>query len=564
MIPLHSILLIAILTTSGGDTSAPAIDAINPRSGAVGSELVISGSGFDVNPRENRVSFGGVDATVTSASDTQIVVTVPTAARFSRITVMSNGLMARSSDRFNITFDATEPLDGSHLDDVVVSPYFGSGVITLAVGDLDDDGKPEIVTVQDYGDVHVHTVSFDDMGRISFVRSATFNLGIGLWSEPHKVVLGDLNGDGRLDIVASEYGDSTDDFDSHTCIFINRGSTGEFDFEPPIIISGDGYEGYAQLEDINGDGRLDIVTSRSSWNQMGVYLNSTQGDDVSFAPKVILDALVDIRPDFADLNGDGLVDVVSSGDNRDVHVYLNTSTGNDLSLELALSLLAGGVEDPQYTYDWATGTPRLADIDGDGLLDIITRGGTYAGSPNGLSVMLNTSTASELSFEYEFEDYYEYKQNAVAPIHVEISDLDGDGKPDIVTSDWRAGLSIWINDSEPGTIALQDQLIVAAGNFPHPLVLCDLNEDVTPELIVGNYHAEGMRIIQNFIPVDDCQLAADFDENDAVDGADLGALLGGWGPVTTKAGNALYDLNVDGMVGGADIGLLLADWGGCS
>jgi hypothetical protein len=251
-------------------------------------------------------------------------------------------------------------------------------------------------------------------------------------------------------------------------------------------------------------------------------------------------------------------------DNRDVHVYLNTSTGNDLSLELALSLLAGGVEDPQYTYDWATGTPRLADIDGDGLLDIITRGGTYAGSPNGLSVMRNTSTAPELSFEYEFEDYYEYKQNAVAPIHVEISDLDGDGKPDIVTSDWRAGLSIWINDSEPGTIALQDQLIVAAGSFPHPLVLCDLNEDVTPELIVGNYHAEGMRIIQNFIPVDDCQLAADFDENDAVDGADLGALLGGWGPVTTKAGNALYDLNVDGMVGGADIGLLLADWGGCS
>lgn len=166
MTPLASIVLVTLLGSTHGGPPVPAIEVIETLSGPIGSEVVISGTGFGASVDENRISFGGVDATIVSASETRLVVTVPVAARFSRITVMSNGLMARSSDRFNITFDATEPLDGSHLDDVVVSPYFGSGVITLAVGDLDDDGKPEIVTVQGYGDVHVHTVSFDDLGRI--------------------------------------------------------------------------------------------------------------------------------------------------------------------------------------------------------------------------------------------------------------------------------------------------------------------------------------------------------------------------------------------------------------
>lgn len=51
---------------------------------------------------------------------------------------------------------------------------------------------------------------------------------------------------------------------------------------------------------------------------------------------------------------------------------------------------------------------------------------------------------------------------------------------------------------------------------------------------------------------------SDLDCSGAISGADLGALLGGWG----AAGPS--DLNGDGTTDGADLGLLLADWGGCS
>jgi hypothetical protein len=51
---------------------------------------------------------------------------------------------------------------------------------------------------------------------------------------------------------------------------------------------------------------------------------------------------------------------------------------------------------------------------------------------------------------------------------------------------------------------------------------------------------------------------SDLDCSGAINGADLGVLLGNWG--SAGAG----DLNDDGTVDGADLGLLLSDWGGCS
>ncbi len=66
--------------------------------------------------------------------------------------------------------------------------------------------------------------------------------------------------------------------------------------------------------------------------------------------------------------------------------------------------------------------------------------------------------------------------------------------------------------------------------------------------------------------VDSCEAAftpcaADFDGNGIVNGADLGALLGSWGPVTA---GIPVDLSGDGMVNGADLGIVLGAWGPCA
>jgi hypothetical protein len=106
---------------------------------------------------------------------------------------------------------------------------------------------------------------------LSIVDRLEINFGIGAYSLPHDLAIGDVNGDGILDIFLSEQGDVTDNFESHTCIFINSSLNQNFSFEPPIESDGYGYESCVQLQDINGDGKLDIVAIRGTSEQLGIY-----------------------------------------------------------------------------------------------------------------------------------------------------------------------------------------------------------------------------------------------------------------------------------------------------
>jgi hypothetical protein len=54
--------------------------------------------------------------------------------------------------------------------------------------------------------------------------------------------------------------------------------------------------------------------------------------------------------------------------------------------------------------------------------------------------------------------------------------------------------------------------------------------------------------------------ASDLNSDGAVDGQDLGVLLGNWGPAS---GTVAADLNGDGAVDGQDLGVLLGAWGPC-
>ena len=62
---------------------------------------------------------------------------------------------------------------------------------------------------------------------------------------------------------------------------------------------------------------------------------------------------------------------------------------------------------------------------------------------------------------------------------------------------------------------------------------------------------------------DTCECIGDIYVDHAINGADLGALLAYWGPVTSTAASRACDLNGDGLVNGSDLGILLAYWGTC-
>jgi len=491
--------------------SQPNVNTIYPAQGNIGSTISIFGTGFSTITSENFVYFGNIQAEILSSSESQIHAIVPYGAYYTPISVYTNGLYTVSNQHFNVIFDAEEELTVEHLANQLDNPYLGRKYYDIKIADMNGDNVAEIVTSEaGYGSsayLAIFTTSFDDEGMISIDQHIEFNFGTGVYSVPQDIALGDLNGDGLLDVITSEKGDVTDDFEAHTCIFINSSQNQSFSFESPIIIDGDGYEGFAQLQDINGDGKLDIVTSRQSWNQLGIYLNTSEDNNVSFANKIIIGNVVaTARPAFADLNGDGMIDMVttsyaSSSYSREVFVYSNNSTDGNFEFNLEVTILSGGEPaDWPTDYNWSAYSTTLVDIDGDDKLDIVVTNGTCIGcSPSGVSVIRNISTDSELLFEYEYSDFYQYDSNSI-PSRIEISDLNGDGKPDILTNDWLGGLSILINNSTDGNIEFADQMQVGVGNYPLSVATADLNMDSTPEIIVANWEVEGLRILHNFIP----------------------------------------------------------------
>jgi len=537
---------------------APFIESIDPAFGEFGSTIIINGSNFSSNDEDNTVFFGGLEANILNATENELMVTVPYGAYYTPISVYTNGLYAVSNQHFDIIFDAAEELTAYHLSNQLDNPYLGAKYYDIKIADMNGDEIPEIVTSEagsgSSAYLAIFTTSFDDEGMISIDDRLEINFGTGVYSVPHDIALGDLNGDGLLDVVTSEKGDVTDDFEAHTCIFINTSHHQNFSFDDPIIIPGDGYEMYAQVQDINGDGKLDIVTSRQSWGQMGVYLNTTEQNVVSFANKVIPEVDVEPRPVFADLNGDGIINMVSvanTNNRRDVYIYSNNSTENTINFNLELIVQSGGVHPPGPTdYDWCNTAPTLADIDGDGKLDIIIANGAASfTSPSGISVLRNISTPGVLAFEYDFLNYYQYTSNSL-PSRIGISDLNGDGKPDILTIDWLGGISIMVNSSTEGNIVLEEQMIIGIGSFPLSIATADLNMDSTPEIVVTNWEVEGMRVIHNFLPVNEDNLQGDLNGDGVIDILDLIVLVN---MILNGEYSIIADWNEDGVVNILDI-----------
>ena len=114
----------------------PTIDLIEPAFGGIGSAVTISGNNFSSNSIENTVFFSGLEANIINATESELMVFVPYGAYYTPISVYTNGLYATSSQRFNVTFNATEELTVSHLSNQLDNPYLGAKYKDIKIADL--------------------------------------------------------------------------------------------------------------------------------------------------------------------------------------------------------------------------------------------------------------------------------------------------------------------------------------------------------------------------------------------------------------------------------------------
>jgi hypothetical protein len=233
----------------------------------------------------------------------------------------------------------------------------------IAVGDVNGDGKPDVVTANYMSGTFSVLVGHGDGTFTLAVQDACGSYP----SAPHSVAVADVNGDGHPDLAIANYNNNA------VAIVINRGD-GTFDTEiehathsGPISVA---------VVDVNGDGKPDIVTANNGGGgTVSVLIGHGDG---TFAAHVDYTTgannAVSIAAD--DVNGDGWPDLVTA----------NYESGGMTSV---LINHGDGTFAAAVTYATATDpfSVAIADVNGDGTPDLVTANVDASGT---VSVLLGT------------------------------------------------------------------------------------------------------------------------------------------------------------------------------
>ncbi|GGB17729.1 hypothetical protein GCM10011511_46920 [Puia dinghuensis] len=461
---------------SGFVFDVPTITAMTPVSGMVGSSVVLTGTNLGATPADNIVYFGAVQAKVTAASATSLTVTVPAGATYQPVSVTTRGLTAYTSQPFHVVFTVANPTITS--SSFVVAGQVSGSSESVAVGDLNGDGKPDIVFSSTTENLLTVVPNASSPGRVLFVHP--FNLGTG--SGPGKVALGDLDGDGKLDIVVVLFNSGNQSMFS---VYRNTSTGGSISFAPRVdFATGDGSVDVV-LADMNGDGKTDVLVPSGNSGIFSIFLNNSSGPGViSFAPKVDFTALNHSdHLAVADLDNDGRPDLFTanfSGDN--ISVYMNQSTGG--------SLVLGS---PAY-YSLAPGANSTyiatADLDGDGLPDV----GVSNFSLNTISLFRNTSTAGNPSL-------FLTENLTHPPTTLSFADLNGDGKIDLCSGEPATGkFSVFQNTSAGvGLFSFDNNVDFSPGSSDVSTAVADFDGDGKPDILSVNEPLGTMMVWRNRI-----------------------------------------------------------------
>ena len=285
-------------------------------------------------------------------------------------------------------------------------------------------------------------------GELNLTRGGTFatKVDYGAGGSNAAVALGDLNGDGKLDMAIA------DSAGARIGVLINNGS-GTFATAVHYAVSGTGPFGVA-IRDLNGDGKPDMMSANGDNITVSVFINNGNG---TFAAKVDYASPVDQPHSIAlgDLNGDGRPDMTVTGidSGGGVGVFINNGNGT----------FVAAVE---YATGANPGAVALGDLNGDGKPDMVMvdQNGSF------LSVFMNKGNGT-----------FAAKVSTVTDASsVAIGDLNGDGKADLAVGNGSV-VSVFIGNGN-GTFATK--VDYAAG--PSGVAISDLNGDGKPDIATGN------------------------------------------------------------------------------
>ena len=309
-----------------------------------------------------------------------------------------------------------------------------------------------------------------DYGNISGVQAA---------------VVGDFNGDGKLDIVSIDSGGWEID--------VALGN-GDGTFQCPIInnitlpFGNINHGPYAMaVGDFNGDGRLDLavwgIWSAGPNSEINIFLGNGTGT-LTYSGTYTAPNSSDGNPGsnslfVADFNGDGKLDLAAlapynSQNMPNVYIYLGKGDG---TFQTAVPYSTVDPNHPNYTNVYGM---AIGDLTGDGKPDIAVT------ENNGMAVLLNKGDGT-----FGTATYYDNGLNHSSEIGIAIGDVNRDKKNDIVTSTYQGDVVLFLNQGS-GIFALKGSIgkAGAGGQGSWLVAMADINGDKKMDLVVSDWYGE--------------------------------------------------------------------------
>jgi FG-GAP-like repeat/FG-GAP repeat len=275
------------------------------------------------------------------------------------------------------------------------------------------------------------------------------------------VVSADFNGDGFADVVAlSTVLPQVSPNPSNLKAYL---STAAGVFASPVYTP-DGFNPlYLASADLNGDGLPDVVSASFNDGVLAVFFNN-KASPGSFNPPLVLNSPGASQLAIADMNGDGFPDLVSADFN--VSLFVQSSPG---TFAAPISLYPGGA-------NWVA----VGDLNGDGATDIALTDNV------GVKVLMHTGAATSTTFAAPLPVFTQTPNfNVVGGNIIAIADVDGDGLNDLVITDPgpTGGMS-------PAVYVLL-QNPASHGNFLAPVAYPIATQDLAQSIVVKDLQGSG-------------------------------------------------------------------------
>lgn len=349
----------------------------------------------------------------------------------------------------------------------------GIGPFSVALGDVNGDGKLDMVAAE----IWTHTVSvLLGNGDGTFQPAATYDSG-GI--NPICVVIADLNGDGRPDLVVAN--------DAGTVGVLLGNGDGTFS---PVVnyATGGSYSISVAVGDVNGDGKPDLVVGNgtSSWGveNVGVLLGNGEGTFQPALPTYI-GGYGGGSLAIADVNGDGKPDLLVTN-----LFAVDALLGNGDGTFRVAGQYSTGISPETLE---ATRVLSVADVNGDGKLDaVVADGGGAGGDCSGTGHI----SVLEGNGDGTFQPALVLESGGCWPQQALVADLNGDGKPDLMVAntcdasgchEGSVGVLLGNGDGTFQPVVTYD----SGGWWATAIAIADVNADDKSDVIVANEFSQG-------------------------------------------------------------------------